>query len=163
MERIHLRRATHRDTAVIAAHNHSMAMESEQKTLDPAIAFPGVERLIQDPSRGFYLLAEEGGRIVGQCMITYEWSDWRNGTFWWIQSVYVVPEKRRKGIFTTLLRHLEEEAYRQQDVVGIRLYVDCTNTAATDTYRSLGMTETRYRIFEREFPRFPGGAARPGP
>ncbi len=84
-------------------------------------------------------------------MVTYEWSDWRNGTFWWIQSVYVVPEKRRTGIFTTLYRHLEEEIRQDPDVVGIRLYVIGTNTAATRTYRALGLRETGYRIFEREF------------
>ncbi|WP_067052811.1 GNAT family N-acetyltransferase [Methanofollis ethanolicus] len=146
-----LRRAVMADAGIIAAYNIAMAEGTEGKALDPATVGAGVEALLADPAKGFYLVAEMGGRVVGQAMITYEWSDWRNGSFWWVQSVYVHPDVRRQGIFTGIFREIEREARELSGVVGLRLYVDAENLRAQETYRHLGMDESNYLIFEREF------------
>ena len=110
MQEITIRPATPDDTEFLVAGNAAMAQETESRTLDPATLSAGVSALFEDPSRGFYLIAELAGRPAGQMMITYEWSDWRNATFWWIQSVYTLPESRRRGVFTALYSHIEAQA-----------------------------------------------------
>jgi ribosomal protein S18 acetylase RimI-like enzyme len=146
-----IRRAGRDDAAAITAHNIAMARETEGRVLAPDRARRGVEAVLGDAGRGFYLLAESGGRVVGQCMVTYEWSDWRCGDFWWIQSVYVDREYRRSGVFSRLYRALVQDACSRGDVVGIRLYVDRDNRDAQDVYRSLGMPEAHYTLFDLEF------------
>ena len=128
-----------------------MALETEHLTLDPGRLQSGVKRLVEDSSKGFYILAWDGGRIVGQLMITFEWSDWRNGTFWWIQSVYVEPAYRGRSVFKALYRHIENMARTTPDVCGLRLYVEGENHRAQEVYRRLGMTATPYQMFEIDF------------
>ena len=151
-ESLILRKACLEDTASIAGHNIATAAETEGRSLDPDTARNGVLAIFEDPSRGFYLVAEESGRIIGQCMITYEWSDWRNGTFWWIQSVYVVPAYRRRGIFTRLFSEISRLASGSHGVAGVRLDVDRETELAMKAYRAIGMHRARYVMFEKEFP-----------
>ena len=148
---IDIRDAIAGDWPVIASFNAALAEESEDKTLDQAILESGVRRLLDDPSKGRYFLARAGQHVVGQTLITYEWSDWRDGWIWWIQSVYVAPGYRRQGIFRSLYGHIESLARDDDDVVAIRLYVERENTRAQATYLSLGMMPTGYRVMECEF------------
>ena len=143
-----IRSATPADAETIASFNEAMAVETEGKTLDPATVRAGVRGLFARPEFGFYVVAEDGGRIVGQLMITYEWSDWRDGVFWWIQSVYVRPEVRGKGVYRALHEHVRAMAKAAGGVCGFRLYVEKENAAAQETYRRLGMHETPYVLFE---------------
>ena len=143
-----IRAATPADIETIASFNEAMATETEGKTLDPATIRAGVRGLFARPDLGFYVVAEDGGRIVGQLMITYEWSDWRDGVFWWIQSVYVRPEVRGKGVYRALHEHVRAMAKAAGGVCGFRLYVEKENAAAQETYRRLGMHETPYVLFE---------------
>jgi len=146
-----IRQATIADAAVIARFNASIAIETEQITLDHERLRKGVEALLQDSSKGIYFLAELNNVIVGQTMITYEWSDWRNGTFWWIQSVYVTQEGRGKGVFKSLYEYILSLARSRTDVCGLRLYVEENNTRARQTYERLGMKESHYRMYELDF------------
>ena len=152
-QQILLRDARPDDATAIAAFNNAMAEETEGKSLDPQTIGPGVENILADPTLGRYWVAESGGRIVGQIMVTYEWSDWRNGLIWWIQSVYVNPEFRRKGVFSALYRHVESLAAVEDHVCGIRLYVEKDNLRAQQTYAAMGMNKTGYRIMETMFLR----------
>ena len=133
-----IREAQRGDAAIIAKYNAAMARETEGKTLDPACVGPGVQALFDDPSLGRYWVGEVDEQIVGQLMVTYEWSDWRNGMIWWIQSVYVHPEWRRKGVFSALYRHVESLASDAPGVIGLRLYVEDNNARAQQTYEALG-------------------------
>ncbi len=121
--------------------------------LDPVTVSAGVRGLIEHPERGFYLVVETGQAekpaLVAALMVTREWSDWRNATFWWIQSVYVVPEYRRRGLYRSLYDQVQELAAQESGVCGFRLYVDKHNHTAQSTYHALGMSETGYRIFEQ--------------
>ncbi len=148
---IEVRDAVIDDQAAIAEFNAALALESEHKTLDRTVLDSGVRRLLEDPARGRYFIAESSGQTVGQTLITYEWSDWRDGWLWWIQSVYVHPDHRRAGVFRRLYGHIETLARESGDIVGIRLYVERENARAQDTYRSLGMGHTGYRVMETEF------------
>jgi GNAT superfamily N-acetyltransferase len=148
---IKIRPANLEDAPVIAEFNLSLAMETEGLRLDAALVKPGVAALLADPAKGVYYVAEVNGTMVGQLMITYEWSDWRNGNLWWIQSVYVKPEFRRQGVFRELFRHLESLARRQQDVRSLRLYMHVDNSTARRSYENLGMHRTQYEVFELEF------------
>ncbi len=139
------------NAATIASFNQRMAVETENKTLADDVIRAGVETVLGDSSRGTYYLASDGARIVGQLMITLEWSDWRNGWFWWIQSVYVEPDARKHGVFRALYAHVKELATRQGDVCGIRLYVEKENTRAQSTYLSLDMDMTHYLLMEDVF------------
>lgn len=139
------------DAAVIAAFNRNLAWETEQLRLKPAIVDKGVRALLKDAAKGTYFVAEQGGEIVGQLLITYEWSDWRNGHFWWIQSVYVASEFRRDGVFRALFGHVEKLARSRRDVCGLRLYVEKNNHRAHTTYERLGMKHTHYEIYETSF------------
>ena len=147
---ITVRSATDADIATIADFNRAMALETEHKELPRATILSGVRRFLVRPDYGFYLVAESEGKVIGCLMVTFEWSDWRDGVFWWIQSVYVHPDHRRIGVFKTLYHAVEERARNTRDVCGIRLYVEKENTAAQSTYKSLGMQETHYRLFESE-------------
>ena len=144
-----LRRGTPSDAAVIAEFNQRLAFETEGKTLDAATIFAGVEAVLADPERGRYFVAERDGAVVGQLMITTEWSDWRNGWIWWIQSVYVHKDARRQGVFRALYEHALKVARAEPCVVGLRLYVEHDNHAAQETYLRLGMERTGYLVLER--------------
>ena len=150
-EPIRIRRATPPDAPFIVESNIAMAAETEDMTLDPDTVGPGVDAVLADSLLGFYLVAEIDGRRAGQLMVTYEWSDWRNGLWWWIQSVYVRPEYRRRGVYSALHRHVAEEAQAASGVCGLRLYVEQENTTAQQVYRSLEMYPTRYHMYEVEF------------
>ena len=152
-DEIHIRRANQGDLETIVQFNVAMARETEGKTLVMATVRAGVQTLLGDASRGFYLVAESAGRVVGQLMITSEWSDWRNAYFWWIQSVYVSQDFRRMGIYRSLNDQVQSQARNQGDVCGIRLYVDKDNRVAQQVYASLDMAHARYDLFEIEFDR----------
>jgi ribosomal protein S18 acetylase RimI-like enzyme len=154
---IAIRPATADDADFLARGNAAMALETEHKRLAPAVVGAGVRAALADPAKGLYFVAERDGQRVGQLMFTYEWSDWRNGTFWWIQSVYVVPAARRSGVFRALFRHLEERARGDASVCGIRLYVDRDNERAQATYRRCGLEDGGYRVMEVDY----SGAVQP--
>jgi ribosomal protein S18 acetylase RimI-like enzyme len=137
------------DRETIATFQEAMALATEGKRLDPDVVRRGVGRALADPDRGFYLCATIDGRVVGSLLVTREWSDWRDGWFWWIQSVYVDESVRRRGIYRALHRAVWRLAEQTGDVIGIRLYVEDENTGAQATYRALGMQETSYRLFEQ--------------
>ena len=146
-----IRLATPADAGVLIEFNAAMALETEGKELLPDVIGAGVRSLLGNPAAGFYLLAEEDS-AVGSLMITKEWSDWRNGTFWWIQSVYVRPQFRRQGIYKNLYRHVQELASKDPAVCGFRLYVERENERAQATYSALGMKQTHYLVFEELKP-----------
>jgi GNAT superfamily N-acetyltransferase len=127
-----------------------LARETEDLNLEPDVVRAGVAGVLGESSRGLYFLAEIGGTVAGQIMITYEWSDWRNGTIWWIQSVYVAAPFRRTGVFRALFEHVKTLAQGDKTVCGIRLYVHGTNNRAQDTYERMGMHRTQYQVFEME-------------
>ena len=148
---IEVRLADGGDAERIAGFNIAMALETEGKELSPEVVRRGVEGLFEKPEYGFYVVAEIAGEVVGSLMITYEWSDWRCGMFWWIQSVYVQPGFRRQGVFTRFYEFLRGECQRDPGVCGLRLYFEQENEAAQSTYRKVEMRETSYGIFEQEF------------
>jgi ribosomal protein S18 acetylase RimI-like enzyme len=147
-----IRLATPADAAVLAEFNAAMALETEHKELLPEVIGAGVRSLLANPAGGFYVVAEDNASVLAALMITKEWSDWRNGSFWWIQSVYVRPEWRRKGVYRQLYRHIQELAAQDPAVCGFRLYVERENSRAQATYRALGMKEMRYLVFEELKP-----------
>ena len=146
--RITVRRATATDAPTLTEFNIAMALETEDHPLDRSTVLAGVTRLFQQPGHGFYLVAEYDKAVVGALMITKEWSDWRDGLWWWIQSVYVIKAQRRRGVFRTLYEHVCELAQSEDDVCGIRLYVEKDNSGAQSVYREMGMSETHYRLYE---------------
>lgn len=146
-----VRAATLEDVNALIGFNTAMALETEDKHLDPEVLRRGVTRLVSDPRLGRCLIADSGGEAVGTLSVTQEWSDWRCGLFWWIQSVYVERAARGHGVFEALYRYIEGEAKRDPEVCGLRLYVERENERAQRTYARLGMHETAYRIFETEF------------
>jgi GNAT superfamily N-acetyltransferase len=146
---ITIRQAGPADAPLVIEFNRLLAQESEGKTLDTTVLGPGVKAVLADPRKGLYFLAEEGGRPIGQMGLTFEWSDWRNGWFWWIQSVYVRAESRRQGVFRSLYRHIEDMARHDQEVIGLRLYVEEANESAQKTYYQLGMAKTGYFVLEK--------------
>ena len=148
---ISVRRARGEDLDTIVAFNAAMALETEGKTLDRATLRSGVAAVLQRGALGFYLIAEVGEALAGQLLITTEWSDWRNAYFWWIQSVYVAEEHRRKGVYRALDRSVRAEARREGNVCGVRLYVDRSNHTAQQVYANLGMSPSHYHLYEVEF------------
>lgn len=146
-----IRKARPSDIAVIAEFNRRMAWETERRRLNPDRVRRGVSALLKQPGKGIYFVAETKGAVVGQLLITYEWSDWRNGTFWWIQSVYVREDLRGQGIFRRLFKQVAKLAKKRRDACGLRLYVDAHNGGARQTYTRLGMKKTGYELFETDF------------
>jgi GNAT superfamily N-acetyltransferase len=144
-----VRRATPADAAIVVDFNRRLAEESEGKTLDVGLLAPGVAAGLADPGKALYFLAEDDGQVLGLVMITFEWSDWRNGWFWWVQSVYVRPEARRRGVFRALFEHVRKTAEDDPAVIGLRLYVEAENHTAHQTYERLGMAWTTYHVMER--------------
>ena len=142
------RGANESDATAIVEFQLAMAMETEGMRLDRAVCSAGIAAVFDDPAKGRYFVAELDGKIVGSLMITFEWSDWRNGNVWWIQSVYVVPENRGVGIFGGLYRHVQELAQQDSSVRGLRLYVDKRNIRAQEVYARLGMNGEHYQVFE---------------
>lgn len=151
-EPVQIRKATAADADVIATFNIAMAQETEGKRLLPQVVAQGVRRLIAEPALGFYLVAETGGDVVATLMVTTEWSDWRNGRFWWLQSVYVRPAWRRRGVFRAMYAYVTAAAALEPDVCGFRLYVEQDNRPAQSTYRALGMRTTGYLLLEQLRP-----------
>lgn len=147
---IRIRNATAADAAFIADGNAAMALETERKALDREVLSRGVRAVFDESRRGFYLIAELDGKSAGCLLVTHEWSDWRNGDWWWIQSVYVTPAARRHGVFRALYAETERRA-RAAGAVGLRLYVERGNTRAQRTYAALGMIEEPYRMLRRGF------------
>lgn len=145
-----IRRATPADAAVVTEFNARLAKESEGKALDATTLAAGVAACLADPEiKGVYFLAEQDGVALGQLCITYEFSDWRNGWMWWIQSVYVRAHARRQGVFRALYQHVHELASNDPGVVGLRLYVEKDNTGAQRTYENAGMELGSYIVYER--------------
>src|SRR2546421_10291549 len=147
-QKLNIRRATRLDAQILIAFNSAMALETEQKRLLPRVIGAGVRALLRRPDSGFYTVAELGGEVIAALMVTKEWSDWRNGDFWWIQSVYVVPEYRRRGVYRRMYAYLRKLAARDRAVVGFRLYVERNNRRAQSTYRASGMARTHYLVYE---------------
>lgn len=148
---IRIRDATAADEAVLAEFNRRLAAESEDITLDPQTVAAGVAALLDDSSLGRYWLAELDGEVIGQIMTTREWSDWRNRMLWWIQSVYVRPDYRGRGVFSALYRHVEQLARETPGIGGLRLYVDDRNKRARRIYEVMGMADGGYRVMENIF------------
>ena len=147
---LHVRPAVPGDQPALVAWNAAMALETEALALDRDVLACGVAAVMQDARRGFYLVAERDAAALGALLVTYEWSDWRGGDFWWIQSVYVVPAARRGGVFRALYAEAERRA-RAAGAVGLRLYVETANRAAQATYEGLGMQRCHYLMYERPF------------
>jgi ribosomal protein S18 acetylase RimI-like enzyme len=152
-ERILYRPATRADIATIAEFQLAMALETEQLALDRATVLAGVTAVFDKPERGYYYVAEDSaagtsGTVVASLLITREWSDWRNGEVWWLQSVYVDPAARRRGIFAGLYRYVQNLVAENPAIRGLRLYVDQSNSAAQRVYTQLGMNGEHYRVFE---------------
>ena len=143
-----VRLATQEDAVVIADFNKAMALETENKLLNDETITLGVKNLILQPQYGFYVVAEIDKEIVGSLMITYEWSDWRNGLIFWLQSVFVKPTYRKQSVFKSMLSFVEQEATTKKSV-GIRLYMDKENSKASKTYKKCGFAESNYLIFEK--------------
>jgi ribosomal protein S18 acetylase RimI-like enzyme len=145
-----IRLATRSDLDSLVEFNQAMALETESKHLDPTTLRSGVAAVFETDDKGFYVVAETGGDIVGGLLVTYEWSDWRNGWFWWIQSVYIRNEHRGKSIYSRLYEFVKHLARDRDNVCGFRLYVEKENLHAQRVYEKLGMTETYYLLYEEE-------------
>jgi ribosomal protein S18 acetylase RimI-like enzyme len=144
-----IRRAVAADVPILVEFNRRLALETEHKALDLTVLTAGVTAGFADEAKARYFVAQEEGQVVGQLMLTQEWSDWRNGWLWWIQSVYVPPDCRRKGVFRALYQHVYQAANTDPQVVGIRLYMEQDNHVAQQTYLSLGMKLPGYVVLER--------------
>jgi GNAT superfamily N-acetyltransferase len=155
LDTIRIRQAGHDDTNTITAFNTAMAFETEHRHLDQARLRDGVRSLLSHPEYGFYIIAEQPSpdviQPIGQLMITFEWSDWRNGVFWWIQSVYVVPDQRGQGVYQAMHRHIIDKAKSDPSICGIRLYVARDNPRAHAAYRKVGLVSSPYDMYERDF------------
>ena len=154
---LRIRAATPADAEVIADFNAALAWETESLTLDRGRLRPGVAAVLLDPGKGRYWVAEIEGEVIGQLLLTFEWSDWRHGNFWWIQSVYVRPDSRGRGVFKALFNHVRTLAATTPEVCGLRLYVETHNTAAKVVYHRLGMKSTSYELLEID-QIFPAGS-----
>ncbi|MBE9230478.1 GNAT family N-acetyltransferase [Cuspidothrix issatschenkoi LEGE 03284] len=147
-----IRKGELKDLEILVKFNQALVYETEHKKLPEDQMIQGIETLLKTPSLGFYLVAQKNHQVVGSLMITTEWSDWRNGLYWWIMSVYVDPDFRRQGVFRKLYQFVKQEAQKPQHgfkICGFRLYVERDNLVAQKTYQSLGMEETAYYIYEK--------------
>ena len=151
MDNLAIRVASSADAEFLVRGNAEMALETEHCSLDFDRLRDGVHAVFENPARGVYYVATVGIRRAGMMMITYEWSDWRNGVFWWIQSVFVEREFRSQGVFKSLYKHVEDLAKTTPGVAGLRLYVENTNNRAQNTYQHVGMKRTAYQMFEHDF------------
>jgi GNAT superfamily N-acetyltransferase len=145
-----IRRGEPSDAETLAEFNIAMAWETERKRLDAPTVTRGVQAVLKNANYGFYVVAVAEDRVVGSLLVTYEWSDWRCGLLWWIQSVYVRPSFRRRGVFTRLHEFLQDEASRAPQICGLRLYVEDSNRTAQQVYTTLGMKRTPYHIYEQQ-------------
>ena len=143
-----IRIAEKKDAPDLVEFNQAMALETEGKRLDSDILRNGVEAVFDDEKKGFYVVAEEDDKIVGGLMITFEWSDWRNAWFWWIQSVYILPAFRGRSIYRLLYEYVKTEAEKSKNVCGFRLYVEKENVNAQKVYEKLGMERSHYLMYE---------------
>ena len=151
-ETIRIRPATSGDATALVDFAAAMALETERKVLLRNVIGTGVHHLLAHPGMGFYVMAECEGEVAGSLMVTTEWSDWRNGNFWWVQSVYVRPGFRRRGVYRKLYQYLQQRAAEDPTVCGFRLYVERDNARAQATYRAAGMEQTHYILFEELKP-----------
>lgn len=156
MSEASVRSARGGDLERLVSFNRAMALETEGKDLPVDVLERGMGRVLADRLRGRYFVAELEGEVVGGLMLTLEWSDWRDGWFWWIQSVYVEPSSRRRGVYRALYEHVLDQARAEEDVCGVRLYVEESNEPARAVYERLGMTPTSYRLYEVDFREEPG-------
>jgi ribosomal protein S18 acetylase RimI-like enzyme len=152
MPTLHIRDAVPADLEFLARGNEAMALETEHKALDPQTIRRGVGAVLASPAHGRYFIAEDAsGTPVGQLMVTYEWSDWRDGQFWWFQSVYVLPAARRQGVFKAMYDHVDALVRTTPGVCGLRLYVESENLRAQRTYARCGMRDASYRVMEVDY------------
>jgi ribosomal protein S18 acetylase RimI-like enzyme len=155
LDHLNVRLAKHEDAATIVSFSVAMALETEGRRLDRDRLHDGTVALLKSPDRGFFMVAElkqaNERQLLGQLMVTYEWSDWRNGAFWWIQSVYVDPAWRRRSVFRRMHETVMATAKTSPNVCGVRLYVEESNGAAQAVYRKVGLTPSSYAIFETDF------------
>ena len=149
----HVRPARHEDISLMARWQLAMALETEDKPLDEAVLTRGIQRAFEDPAKGCYYIAEVDGRPAGTLMLTFEWSDWRDGWWWWIQSVFVDEAFRRRGVYRALYAHVLAQAQADPEVRGIRLYVEQDNVNARRTYEFLGMQHPGYVMYEKAISR----------
>ena len=145
-----IRLAKDADAEALVAFNQAMALETEGRTLDPGKIAPGVAAVFSDEKKGFYVVAEKDVKIVGGLMVTYEWSDWRNAWFWWIQSVYILPEARGTKLYSRMYEFVKARAAETGNVCGFRLYVETENTHAQSVYDAVGMSRSHYLMYEEE-------------
>ena len=138
------------DVSALVDFNQAMALETEGKRLDGDTLTAGVSSVFDDAAKGFYVVAEDGGRILGGLLVTFEWSDWRNAWFWYIQSVYIIPEFRGRSIYRRLYEFVKEIAERRGNVCGFRLYVEKENEHAQRVYEGVGMERSYYVMYEEE-------------
>jgi GNAT superfamily N-acetyltransferase len=147
-DEILIRLAKKKDASALVEFNQAMALETEGKMLVDEKITNGVRAVFSDEKKGFYVVAEDDGKIVGGLMLTFEWSDWRNAWFWWIQSVYILPDYRGKRIYSQLYEFVKSEAKERGDVCGFRLYVEHDNLKAQKVYQKLGMESSHYLMYE---------------
>lgn len=143
-----IRKALLEDLEILVDFQYKMALESENLELDRFVLTEGVKNAVTDHTKASVYVAEENGVIIGSLMITLEWSDWRNGWVWWIQSLYVIPEMREKGVFKQMYSYLQDVVREREDVKGIRLYVDQSNFRAQKVYQAIGMSGEHYTTYE---------------
>jgi ribosomal protein S18 acetylase RimI-like enzyme len=147
---MNIRTATAKDAASLIEFNQAMALETEGKHLETDVLKNGVEAVFADDKKGFYVVAEQDELIVGGLMVTYEWSDWRNSWFWWIQSVYILPEARGQRIYSQLYDFVKAQANEDGSVCGVRLYVETENAHAQRVYEKVGMKTSHYLMYEEQ-------------
>jgi len=152
VESINIRSAEKEDVSSLVKFNILMARETENKELIPEVISLGVKNLLENLQLGFYIVAENKDEIIASLMITTEWSDWRNGSFWWVQSVYVKPEWRKRSVYRRLYDYVKDLADKDENICGFRLYVEKANTIAQKTYKKVGMYDTNYMMFEELKP-----------
>lgn len=145
---MNIRLANASDAADLVDFNQAMALETEGKRLDSQVLKSGVEAVFSDEKKGFYVVTEADAKIVGGLMVTFEWSDWRNSWFWWIQSVYILPEYRGRSIYRLMYKFVKDKANQEQNVCGFRLYVEKENVNAQKVYEKLGMESSHYLMYE---------------
>lgn len=155
IDRLIVRPARVDDVDVLVTFSAAMALETEGRRLDADRLRRGTRRVFDSATRGFYVVAElpreSAPGVIGQLLVTYEWSDWRDATFWWIQSVYVHPDWRRRGVYRRMHEYVRLQARSRGDVCGLRLYVEAGNGGAQVAYRQVGLFPSRYRVLEEDF------------